>query len=63
MATGGNNSSSCTTIFHQLLNPNVTEGHIVPSVDDLKDEAYIIESVPCMFPPVTGDDKPGGVIL
>lgn len=34
--------SSRTTIFHQLLNPNITEGHVVPSVDDLKDEAYII---------------------
>jgi cytochrome P450 len=30
------------TIFYQLLNPNVTEGHVVPSVDDLKDGAYII---------------------
>ncbi|KAI9852160.1 MAG: hypothetical protein M1838_001623 [Thelocarpon superellum] len=33
-----------TTIFHQLLNPNATEGHIVPSVDDLKDEAYVMLS-------------------
>lgn len=42
MAAGRDKSSSRTTIFHQLLNPNVTEGHVVPSVDDLKDEAYII---------------------
>jgi hypothetical protein len=39
---GRDKSTSRTTIFHQLLDPNVTEGHIVPSVDDLKDEAYII---------------------
>lgn len=28
------------TIFHQLLDPNATEGHVVPSVDDLKYEAF-----------------------
>ncbi len=33
-----------TTIFHQLLTPNITEGHIVPSVEELKDEAFIIVS-------------------
>ncbi|KIM93253.1 hypothetical protein OIDMADRAFT_173290 [Oidiodendron maius Zn] len=42
MDAGRDRSSSRTTIFHQLLDPNVTEGHVVPSVDDLKDEAYII---------------------
>src|SRR5947207_4533843 len=30
------------TIFNQLLDPDVTEGHVVPSVDDLKDEAFSI---------------------
>jgi hypothetical protein len=30
------------TIFNQFLDPNVAEGHIVPSVDDLKDEAFSI---------------------
>lgn len=30
------------TIFHHLLTPNVTEGHVVPEVDQLKDEAYSI---------------------
>lgn len=28
------------TIFHQLLSPDATEGHVVPSVDDLIDEAF-----------------------
>ena len=28
------------TIFHQLLSPNATDGHVVPSVDDLIDEAF-----------------------
>jgi cytochrome P450 len=35
-------SNSRITIFQQLLTPNITEGHVVPSVDELKDEAYII---------------------
>jgi Cytochrome P450 len=30
------------TIFNQLLDPEVAEGHVVPSVDDLKDEALSI---------------------
>ena len=42
MDAGQDKSNSRTTIFHQLLNPNITEGHVVPSVDELKDEAYII---------------------
>ncbi|KAI9815380.1 MAG: hypothetical protein M1832_005519 [Thelocarpon impressellum] len=33
-----------TTIFHQLLNPKATEGHIVPSVDDMKDESFVMLS-------------------
>ncbi|PKY04740.1 cytochrome P450 [Aspergillus campestris IBT 28561] len=31
-----------TTIFHQLLSPNAAEGHVVPTVDQLKDEAFVI---------------------
>lgn len=42
MEAGRDKLSSRRTIFHQLLDPNVTEGHVVPSIDDLKDEAYII---------------------
>jgi cytochrome P450 len=30
------------TIFHLLLNPNATEGHVVPTVDDLADESFAI---------------------
>ena len=30
------------TIFHQLLSPDAAEGHVVPTVDDLTDEVYII---------------------
>jgi len=33
------------TIFNQLLDPKVAEGHVVPSVDDLKDEAFSIVTV------------------
>lgn len=33
---------SRTTIFHQLLSPDAAEGYVVPSVEDLKDEAYIL---------------------
>lgn len=32
------------TIFHQLLTPNITEGHVAPTVEELKDEALIIVS-------------------
>jgi cytochrome P450 len=42
MDSGREKSNSRTTIFHQLLNPNITEGHVVPTVDELKDDAYII---------------------
>lgn len=31
-----------TTIFHQLLRPDAAEGYVVPTVDELKDEAYIL---------------------
>lgn len=30
------------TIFHQLLRPDAAEGYTVPSVEQLKDEAYIL---------------------
>ncbi|PWY86892.1 cytochrome P450 [Aspergillus heteromorphus CBS 117.55] len=30
------------TIFHTLLHPQATEGHVVPTVEELKDEAYIM---------------------
>jgi hypothetical protein len=32
------------TIFSHLLDPKATEGHVVPSVDDLTDESFIILS-------------------
>lgn len=35
---------SRTTIFHQLLDPNATEGHVVPSVDNMRDESFVILS-------------------
>lgn len=38
----GIKDESRITIFHQLLNPNATEGHVVPSVDDLADEGLVI---------------------
>jgi hypothetical protein len=42
MDAGDEKRPATTTIFHQLLTPNVTEGHVVPTVDELKDEAYVI---------------------
>ncbi|PWY94921.1 cytochrome P450 [Aspergillus sclerotioniger CBS 115572] len=33
---------SRSTIFHQLLHPEAAEGHVVPTVEELKDEAYIM---------------------
>lgn len=33
---------SRSTIFHQLLHPEATEGHVVPTVEELEDEAYIM---------------------
>ena len=38
----GMKDESRTTIFHQLLNPNATEGHVVPSIDNLTDEGLVI---------------------
>ena len=32
--------NSQKAIFHCILTPNPQEGHVVPSVDDIKDEAY-----------------------
>jgi cytochrome P450 len=34
--------STRPTIFKQLLDPNATEGHMVPDVDQLTDDAFII---------------------
>lgn len=34
--------ASRETIFHQLLQPDAAEGYVVPTVEELKDEAYII---------------------
>lgn len=31
-----------TTIFHQLLRPDAAEDYVVPTVEELKDEAYIL---------------------
>jgi cytochrome P450 len=30
------------TVFHQLLHPDAAEGHVVPSVEELVDEAFTI---------------------
>lgn len=38
----GRSKSKHKTIFHQLLNPKATEGHVVPGVEDLTDEAFTI---------------------
>ncbi|KAG4419518.1 hypothetical protein IFR04_007312 [Cadophora malorum] len=38
----GMKDESRTTIFHQLLNPKATEGHVVPSIDNLTDEGLVI---------------------
>ncbi|KAH0536973.1 hypothetical protein FGG08_006201 [Glutinoglossum americanum] len=40
MEAGEYKEGGRTTIFHQLLDPGVTEGHVVPTVNQLKDEAY-----------------------
>ena len=38
----GSDKSQRKTIFHQLLNANAAEGHVVPNVEDLTDEAFTI---------------------
>jgi cytochrome P450 len=38
----GRDKSKHKTIFHQLLDPNATEGHVVPGIEDLTDEAFTI---------------------
>lgn len=38
----GGEMSTRTTIFKQLLDPNAMEGHVVPDVDQLTDDAFII---------------------
>lgn len=38
----GRDKSKHKTIFHQLLDPNAAEGHVVPNVEDLTDEMFTI---------------------
>jgi hypothetical protein len=38
----GRKAGSRPTIFQELLSPNAIEGYIVPTVDQIKDEAYSI---------------------
>ncbi len=38
----GRKSNARPTIFQELLTPNVTDGYVVPTVDQIKDEAYSI---------------------
>jgi hypothetical protein len=38
----GRDKSKHKTIFHQLLDPNATEGQVVPGIEDLTDEAFTI---------------------
>jgi Cytochrome P450 len=38
----GEEKPNRTTIFHQLLDPNASEGHVVPSIEHLNDEAFTI---------------------
>jgi cytochrome P450 len=38
----GQDRSERKTIFHQLLDSDATEGHVVPDVEDLTDEAFTI---------------------
>ena len=40
----GRDQAKRKTIFHQLLSPNATEGHVVRNVEDLTDEAFTILS-------------------
>jgi cytochrome P450 len=40
----GQYKSTRKTLFHQLLDPAATEGHVVPDVEDLTDEAFTILS-------------------
>ncbi|THC89759.1 hypothetical protein EYZ11_010780 [Aspergillus tanneri] len=41
-AVDRNDKVSRMTIFHQLLSPDAADGHVVPTVEELTDEAYII---------------------
>jgi cytochrome P450 len=38
----GRDKSQHKTIFHQLLDPNAAEGHVVPNLEDLTDEMFTI---------------------
>ena len=40
----GRDETKRKTIFHQLLSPKATEGHVVRNVEDLTDEAFTILS-------------------
>jgi cytochrome P450 len=40
----GRDNAKRKTIFHQLLSPKATEGHVVRNVEDLTDEAFTILS-------------------
>jgi cytochrome P450 len=40
----GQERTSRKIIFNQLLDPDAGEGHVVPSVDDIKDEAVSLVS-------------------
>ncbi|KAH8704058.1 cytochrome P450 [Talaromyces proteolyticus] len=40
--SGEESSKTRPTIFHRLLSPDAADEYIVPTVDELKDEAYII---------------------
>lgn len=42
MDAGEIKPSSVPTMFQQLLTPGIIDGYVVPSIDDLKDEAYSI---------------------
>ena len=38
----GRDKSKHKTIFHQLLDPNASEGHVVPNVEELTEEMFTI---------------------
>ena len=40
MDAGKITPGSRTTIFQELLTPDIDEGYVVPPIDDLKGEAY-----------------------
>jgi cytochrome P450 len=38
----GRDNSKHRTVFHQLLDPNASEGHVVPNVEELTEEMFTI---------------------